>query len=126
MQSFLSKFLTPTEIQMLAKRLELLKLAGSDLEVSELRRLLHIAKVTIYEWFEKYDAHEDDFQIIVDRLKELDAKRIKLERLKREALTRVPKRASVGVELLKIGAEAAYKGYKKPKECDRSTKLFLL
>ncbi len=113
---FLSKFFTPTEIEMFAKRLELLKLADSDLEVNELRKLLHVAKVTIYEWLDKHDAYEDNFHVVTDRLRELDQKHLERQKEKREALTRIPKRTSVGAEVLKIGVKLAYRGYKKRKK----------
>ena len=54
---FLSKFLTPTEILMLAKRLELLKLADSDLEIIQLVRLNAVSKKTVYDWIETYDGY---------------------------------------------------------------------
>lgn len=112
-KTFLSKFFTPTEIQMLAKRLELLKLADSDLEVAELIRLLHVSKVMIYEWLNKHDAFENNFRVILDRLKKRDEERLGREKEKREAITRVPKRTSLGIELLKIGTGLTYRGYKK-------------
>jgi uncharacterized protein YerC len=68
-KKFLSKFFTPTEIQMLAKRLELIKLADSELEVSQLIRLTGLAKVTVYEWLDKHDSYAEDFHIVIDRLK---------------------------------------------------------
>lgn len=110
-QKFLSKFFTPSEIQMLAKRLELLKLADSDLEVIQLVRWLGISKVTVYEWLEKHDAYEGDFHIIIDRLKKLDERY--LERLKQKMETSAPQPFNLGGELLKLGAKAAYKGYKR-------------
>lgn len=113
---FLSKFFTSTEIQMLAKRLELLKLADSELEVSQLQGLIGVAKVTVYEWLEKHDAFEADFHIVLDRLKELDRKRLDRFKEKTERLTRTPKRTSVGAELLKLTASVVYKGYKKRKK----------
>lgn len=113
-KTFLSRFFTLTEILMLAKRLELLKLADTDLEVSELQRFTGLAKVTVYEWLEKHDAYEGDFHIIIDRLKELDKKH--LERLKQKTEISIPKRFNLGTELLKVGASVAYKGYKKRKK----------
>ena len=113
---FLSKFFTGTEIEMLAKRLELLKFADSDLEVSELQKQSGVAKVTVYDWLEKHDAYEEEFHIIIDRLKDLDKRRV--ERLKEKIghRGRIPKRTSVGGELIKFGAVMAYKGYKKRKK----------
>ncbi|MDP3993501.1 MAG: hypothetical protein U1C57_02480 [Candidatus Doudnabacteria bacterium] len=115
-KTFLSRFFTPTEIQMFAKRLELLKLADSDLEVTDLRRLLKISKVTIYEWFDKHDAYEEDFRIVTNRLREIERRRLKTLKERMEGLPKVPKRSSIGTELLKVGANLAYKGYKKRKK----------
>ena len=112
-RKFLSRFFTLTEIEMFAKRLELLKLADSELEVSDLRRFTGVAKVTVYDWLEKHDAFENDFHIITDRLKELDKKRLKNLKEKVEKHTTIPKRTTLGAELIKVGAAVAYKGYKK-------------
>lgn len=115
-KQFLSKFFTPTEIQMLAKRLELLKLADSDLEVTQLQRFTGVARVTVYEWIDKHDGYEDDFHLIIDRLKDLDKKYLERLKEKIERHTRLPKRISLGGELIKLGANVAYKGYKKRKK----------
>lgn len=118
-REFLSKFFTPTEIQMLAKRLELLKLADSDLEVKQLQKWLGISRVTVYEWLDKHDAYEDEFHILIDRLKNLDLHYLRKlkDRIDRaERLDLIPKRTSFGVELMKFGAAMAYRGYKKRKK----------
>lgn len=94
---FFSKFFTPTEIEMFAKRLALLKLADSDLPVNQILRFLGIAKVTAYEWFEKHDSYEKDFHIVIDRLKEIDRKHL----LKEKDIN------------IKLGVSVAYQGYKK-------------
>ena len=112
---FLSKFLTPTEILMLAKRLELLKLADSDLEIIQLVRLNAVSKKTVYDWIETYDGYEDNFKFLIEKLKEIDKKY--LERLKERIgiaeRTQLTKRTLIGAELIKFGALTAYKGYKK-------------
>ena len=114
-KAFISKFLTPTEILMLAKRLELLKLADSDLEVMQLVRLTAVAKKTVYDWIERYDGYEENFNFLINRLKDLDKKY--LERLKdriaKTERTKPIKRTAIGGELIKFGAAVAYKGYKK-------------
>ena len=115
-KTFLSKFFTPTEILMLAKRLELLKLADSDLEVSELQRFTGVAKVTVYEWLDKHDGFEKDFHIIIDRLKELEERRLGRLKERIDGRDRIPKRTSAGAELIKLGAALAYRGYKKRKK----------
>ena len=114
-KTFISKFLTPTEILMLAKRLELLKLADSDLEVVQLVRLTAVSKKTVYDWIERYDGFEENFSFLIDRLKNLDKKY--LERLKdriaKTERTKLTKRTAIGGELIKFGAAVVYKGYKK-------------
>ena len=100
---------------MLAKRLELLKLADSDLEVVQLVRLTAVSKKTVYDWIERYDGFEENFSFLIDRLKNLDKKY--LERLKdriaKTERTKLTKRTAIGGELIKFGATVVYKGYKK-------------
>ena len=113
---FLSKFFTPTEIQMLAKRLELLKLADSDLEVIQLVRWLGVSKVMIYEWLEKHDAYEDDFHIVIDHLKELDKEYLEKlrKRIDEAGLPKLSKRMGLGE--FKEFSKLITRGYKKRKK----------
>lgn len=115
-QRFLSRLFTPTEIQMLAKRVELLKLADSDLEVIDLVRWLGISKYMVYEWLEKHDTYEDDFHVIIDRLKEIDREYLdKLKKRINEAGQ--PKLAhKTGLGDFKDFSKMVSRGYKKRKK----------
>lgn len=75
---FLKGLLMPSESLMLAKRIEMVRLHDSDPQLSftEIRKLLHITRVTAYRWKERYGLYRKEFKIIIDRLKELE-KRVK-------------------------------------------------
>lgn len=69
---FFKALLTPTESVMLAKRIELVKLHDSGVSLDDIRKLLHITKVTSYKWQERLDLYYYEFKIITDRLRELE------------------------------------------------------
>lgn len=108
---FLSKFFSPTEIQMFAKRLEMLKLADSDLEVSQLHKLLHLSRATIYDWLEKHDAYEEEFHIVIDKLKKLD----------QDYLDRISKKIEKASEM--HGINRSTTDYGPPKSQIKSVKI---
>jgi len=113
-RKFFSKFFTPTEIQMFAKRLELLKLADSDMEIDQIKKLLHLAKTTVYEWLEKHDAYEENFHIVTDKLERLEQQKADREKKRIEKFTELRHpRQPQALESIKAVALDIATGYKK-------------
>ena len=73
---FLKGLLMPSESLMLAKRIAMVKLqdANPKLSFTEIRKLLHITRVTAYRWKERYGLYRKEFKIIIDRLMDLEKK----------------------------------------------------
>lgn len=82
---FFKALLMPSESIMLAKRIEMVKLHDSGLSFTDLRRLLHITKVTAYRWKERFDLYYREFKMVIDRLRELEQ-----EKLENQARQRQP------------------------------------
>lgn len=77
--NFLKALLMPSESLMLAKRIDLVKLHDSGIQISDIRKLLHITKVTAYKWKDRFDLYHHEFKVIIDRLKELERENLEKE-----------------------------------------------
>jgi len=109
---FLKALLTPSESIMLAKRIELVKLHDFGLPLNDIRKLLHITKVTSYKWQERLDLYYREFKVIIDRLRDLEAKRLEKEAWYRE-MPQARKRHSMLISALGTAAVLGHKKLKK-------------
>jgi len=118
---FLKALLTRSESIMLAKRIELVKLHDAGLSMMDIRKLLHITKVTSYKWQERLDLYYREFKIIIDRLKELEAKKLQKDYRRRE-IPQLHKRHSMLASAL---GTVAILGRKKLKRTLKRRSAFL-
>lgn len=94
---FIKALLTPTETLMLAKRIEMAKLHQDEVEINKMMKLLHITKTTAYRWKDRYILRKKEFDLIVDKLKKLDAEKYakkfeaERDRARNEGLPRIRK-----------------------------------
>lgn len=109
---FLRALLTPTEALMMAKRIAMVKLHDSNMSLSEIRKLLHITKVTAYKWKERHDLYHDEFKFIIDRLKELEKEGLTKEAERRE-ISQPRRRHSMLVSAFGTAAITVHKKSKK-------------
>lgn len=113
--AFLKAVLMPSEAIMLAKRIEMTKLHDANLSFENIRKLLHITKVTAYRWKERYERYHQEFKLIIDRLEKIEGKKLAKEAKRREPIKsrkRTPLLASA------IGAGVII-GYRKLKKMSR-------
>ncbi len=109
---FLKALLMPSESLMLAKRIEMVKLHDSGLSFGDIRKLLHITKVTAYRWKERFELYRSEFKFLIDRLKELESEKLAQEAKKRE-IPQLRKRHSLLAGALVTAAILANKKIKK-------------
>lgn len=109
---FLKALLTPTESIMLAKRIELVKLHDAGLPLNEIRKLLHITKVTYYKWQDRLGIYYNEFKVIIDRLQELEEERLEAAKKRRE-IPQLRKHPSLLVSALGTAAVVGHKKLKR-------------
>ena len=110
--SFLKGLLTPSESIMLAKRIELVKLHDSGISLSDIRRLLHITKVTSYKWQERLNTYRREFKVIIDRLREMESQELQRQARQRD-LPQGRRKYSILVSTLGTAAIVGHKKLKK-------------
>jgi TrpR-related protein YerC/YecD len=75
-RSFLHDILTHTEIQMLAKRLEVVRLLDEGYKYEEIRKSLNISEATISKIQNWREAFGQGYNIVLERLKKFDNKKM--------------------------------------------------
>lgn len=109
---FLKALLMPSESLMLAKRIGMVKLHDEGQQLGDIRKIMHITKVTAYRWKERYDLYHQEFKLIIDRLKELEQEILRREARRRE-IPQLRKRHSLLTSALGTAAIVAHRKLKK-------------
>jgi TrpR-related protein YerC/YecD len=107
---FLHDILTRTEIQMLAKRLEVVKMLREGHTYDLIRKRLNVSDVTIAKINNWYQAFGEGYNIVIDRLHQIEKSRLPKDRPITPASVRAAQEVWVGSakELTKL-----YKKHRK-------------
>jgi TrpR-related protein YerC/YecD len=107
---FLCDLLTRTEIQMLAKRLQVVRMLNQGLKYEEIRQALNISEATISKIHNWEDAFGGGYRIVVERLNKLD------NHIKKKKNIFIGSKHQAAINVWKGGASAVVKMYKKGKK----------
>ncbi|MBI3952794.1 MAG: helix-turn-helix domain-containing protein [Candidatus Doudnabacteria bacterium] len=115
-RQFLHDILTRTELQMLAKRLEVVKMISEGYTYEQIRKQLNISDVTIAKINNWFEAFGSGYRLIIERLHKIDQKRrdAKFRYNERRAVVTGQVRAAQKI-WVGVGKEL-YRGYKKQRK----------
>jgi len=113
---FLRDLLTRTESQMLAKRLQAVKMLKEGCKYFEIRKKLNMSDVTIAKLRNEYESFGEGYRMVIERLHRIEEKHLPKKR------SIIPKRKTAGQALIQYAtheAVGAYKRYSKRKSAEK-------
>lgn len=116
--SFFKDLLTPTEIRMLAKRLQIADMLAKGYKYEEIRNYVRVTVQTISSVNNKLNYGEDGLIRILQKLEKIDKKRQDKLEVKRGLFSQPPGMGRMAEDLIKLGAMGVSKVVKKQRKIE--------
>lgn len=122
---FIKDLLTPTEIRMLAKRLQIADMLAKGYKYEDIRNYVKVTDQTIASVNNKLNFGEDGLIKILQKLEKIEEKQFKEKTGKRGLFTSPPGEGRLASDLLDLGLKQVAKVVVKKKKVDSIKKASL-